>query len=107
MNYKEIVRKFKEEYVNPIELADMRRWLAGDYALFASRMDEVQRQRASRWITIRKGLKSATEANHEWEATEMGQEEISLKWRLKSLEKLMSAAKTRIEIAESELRSMV
>ena len=55
---------------------------------------------------MRKNVASDTRADREWDSTMDGIMEMSLRLKLKALEKSMSAIKTRLRIVEMEGRNI-
>lgn len=90
--------------IPPNKLATWRLQLSGEYAFIAQRLAEVQMAKPDIWLAIRErdGITSDAQADREWERTEQGKNERAYKTQLKYLEKIMSALRTRINVAEGE-----
>ncbi len=104
MNIQEIATTIRETQLSPGELADLRLKLSAEYAFNATELENILMHKAEKWQELRKEVKSDTQAERLWQATDIGQEETGYKLRLKSIEKLMSGIKTMLDIKEHELR---
>jgi len=89
----------------PHELARVRGWLAGEYAFLNARLVEVLNQKPSAWNSIRKETKSDTAAERIWQQSDLGKDETIYRLKLKSIEKLSSAIKTKLEVMQGEARN--
>jgi len=103
----EIIEKLRNETHTPGELTEYHLWLSGEYAFWAGQLEEILKRKPQVWLSIRKQeeVKSDSRADKEYEKTEDGQNEIILKFRLKTMTKLMSAIRTRLEIVREEARN--
>lgn len=90
---------------NPHKCAEDRARLAGEYSFLCSQLEEILSRKPSVWNTIRPNYKSDTACERAYEATEDGINEIGLRLRLKSIEKMMSSMSSLIKIAEGEARN--
>jgi hypothetical protein len=88
--------------LSPREIADFRKYLAGEFSFLASRLEEVKRKKPEEWNKLRPNFKSDTACERAWEATEFGLEEMSLKLKLKSMEKMLSALRGMHELKVAE-----
>lgn len=106
MNFEEISLKLQAN-LSPGELSELNLQLAGYYGLNATELDELLARKAESWIKIRsqEGVKSDAQADRLWEQTADGQRERRLKLQQKTIEKLMSAVKTRIQVMTEEARN--
>src|SRR3990167_2756270 len=86
----------------PRDLSEYRLELAGEYAYLNNQLIEILMRKPAKWNELRRDQKSDTATERIWEATADGLKEIELRLKLKSIEKLMSGIKTRIEIAIGE-----
>lgn len=105
MNLETAIKKAQNEGTSPSELSEVRLWLAGEYAFLGGKLGAVLADKPQRWGRLRVEVKSDTYAERLWQCTEQGKEETRLRITLKSIEKLMSAIKTRIEVMQGEARS--
>ena len=87
---------------NPQGSADDQAILAGEYAWIMGRLEEIVPRRAPIWNNLRKDYKSDTATDRAYEATEDGVNEQILKLQAKSIEKMMSAFKSLINIAQGQ-----
>lgn len=107
MDLPEAIRKAKDETIMPGELSKIRLWLAGEYAYLNNDLIGVLMEKPDMWDKIRyqESVKSDTAAERLWERTEMGRKETLIRHKLKSIDKLSSAIKTRIDVLEGESRN--
>jgi hypothetical protein len=87
----------------PEESAKMRVYLAGEYAYLSSCLENILAAKPDMWILIRENKKSDSQADAEWNRTKEGRNEMIMKLRLKRIEKMMSALRTYLEMAEKEI----
>lgn len=106
MNFEEISLKLQAP-ASPGELSELNMQLAGYYGLNATELDSLLSKKADDWIKMRsqEGVKSDAQADRLWEQTEAGSRERRLRLQQKTIEKLMSAIKTRISVMEHEARN--
>ena len=108
MNLESIIEKLKTlETVYPPELADMRGWLAAEYAYINSQLIGVLMKKPEKWKEIRYSgdVKSDTAAERAWQSTEDGMLETVYRMKLKTIEKLLSAIKSRMEVMMGEAKN--
>lgn len=87
------------------KMADLKVYIAAEYAFLSMELEKVLTLKQARWLMFRESRTSDTQAEREWGRTAEGLHEISLRLRLKAMEKLMSALTTRINVAEGEARN--
>lgn len=106
MNFEEVSLKLQAPN-SPGELSELNMSLAGYYGLNATELDGILAIKADKWIKIRseEGVKSDAQADRLWEQTVEGQRERRLKLQQKTIEKLMSAIKTRIGVMTIEAKN--
>ena len=102
----EIALESQAEGLSPTQLSEMRLWLAGHYAYLTDKLSQILMQKPAIWNELRKGVKSDTACERIWQQTKDGLLETSLRLKLKSIEKLMSGIKTRIEVMIGESKSL-
>lgn len=105
----EIIQDIRNQVeLAPAMIANYRSIITAEYAFKAEKLKDIMKQKPSIWMEIRtrEEVKSDTAAERYWGMTELGQEEIELKYRLKYLEKLSSSMRQRLEIIESEARGL-
>lgn len=85
--------------IPPMEAVHMRSKLAGLYSFYSSQLEEILLQKPASWNVMRQRHKSDSQCDKEWEATDMGRNEMGLAMRLKRIEKMMSALASIITMA--------
>lgn len=91
----------------PSELSDRLVEESAKYSQATEELTEILRTKSVRWLELRKNVASDTRADREWDSTMDGIMEMSLRLKLKALEKSMSAIKTRLRVVEMEVRNLV
>lgn len=86
----------------PTEIADERIKLAYEYARLGERLAEIELEKAHKWQDIRKECKSVAEADRMWDTTELGQEEILIKSKMRTHKTKISALKTKLDVLNHE-----
>jgi tagatose-1,6-bisphosphate aldolase non-catalytic subunit AgaZ/GatZ len=102
--YEQILEELKQS-PNPGDLSEMLQWLSAEYGFCATQMEAIQIKKPDTWLELKKTSKSDAETDRKWELSEDGRNEIGYRWRLKGIEKVMSAIKTRIRVLEGESRN--
>lgn len=105
MELSDAIEETKSEGLTPGRLSEIRLWLAGHYAYLNSDLTDVLIRKPALWRHLRQGAKSVSEADRLWEETPDGITEIKLRGTLKSIDRIMSGLKTRIEILQGEARN--
>jgi hypothetical protein len=108
MTIESIAQKLQQnDAIYPPELSEMRSWLAGQYAYLNQQLITVLMKKPEKWKQIRYegDVKSDTAAERIWQSTENGLQETVLRMQLKSIDKLSSAIKTRLEVLTGEARN--
>lgn len=91
---------------SPQELADKRLQLSGFYARASDQIIEILNRKPDIWVELRKGTKSDTSAERQYELTEDGKKLTALRWEIKKIDKLSSAIKQKLEVLSGEARNM-
>lgn len=93
--------------INPGDLSEMRLWISGEYAYLNNQLIGILMRKPEKWREIRYNgeVKSDTAAERTWQATEDGLNETILRMKLKTIDKLSSAIKTRLEVLLGEARN--
>lgn len=81
--------------------------LAGEYAFVMGQLEMILQRKPAIWSEMRKNFKSDTACERAWEATADGMNEAGLRLRAKSVEKMMSALKSLLRIAEGEAKNQL
>ena len=80
----------------PHELSERNLFLAREYRHASMELGRLKRDRAVKWLEIRKECKTDKEADNRWAATTEGQRELELTYLCKGYEKEMSAVKAHL-----------
>lgn len=97
---KRAVEQFQTEDASALTGVRTNNYLSMFAAYYSTIMEEFGKLEiieAQMWPTFRGTAKSDAGASREWASTEHGLRQIELKYLIKSLEKLMSACKGRLE----------
>lgn len=81
--------------------------LAGEYAFIMGQLELILQRKPAIWSEMRKNFKSDTACERAWEATKDGMDENGLRFRAKAVEKMMSALKSIIRLAEDETNNLL
>ena len=102
----DIAKKLREGYYtsNPVGASEDLAILAGNYAWVCGMLEQILQRKPALWNTIRRDdeVKSDTQAERIYQKTEDGINEMGLRLRLKAMDKMSSALKSLIRIAEGE-----
>lgn len=90
----------------PHQLADWRVIIAGAIGTRTTQLQDILQQKPGIWQKMRSNHKSVADTDREWEATDMGIQENWLKLEIKKLEKMSSAIRTSLEVANTEARNV-
>ncbi len=92
------------EVIKPMVLADELLEMAKEYENIGNKLVAIKVKKATEIIYIRakEDMKSDAMAERVWTSTPDGLKELEYVFRLKSLEKLMSAIKAKLRILEHE-----
>jgi len=103
---KEIVNfwegKDEETILTPKLTDNYRNLLAAWFERYSTELAQIEKRYPTDWIKLRKTVKSVKEADMRYNSTSDGQRRIELKFKLKSLEKNISALKDRLRRFELE-----
>lgn len=102
----EIEKEIEAGIDSPHKAAELRVQLSGLYSRLAGRLEEVLRQKAVVFTEIRKTAKNETAAKREWEATELGLDEMSCELRMKRIDKLSSSLTSLLKVFENAARNI-
>lgn len=91
--------------LSPHVAADYRVILAGYYSRFSGELQEVLATKPSRWMSIRKAVKTNRDADMEWDASELGLKELRLTMQMKRVDKIISSLSSFLRVAENEARN--
>lgn len=107
MTLAEVIDIATSETANPGELSEVRLWLAGRYAYLNGLLTGILIRKPEVWGKLRysENVKSDTQAERLWSETDDGRKEIEYRHECKSIEKLLSALKTRIDLLIGEQRN--
>lgn len=90
---------------NPQGAAEDQAILSGEYSWLMGQLEEILRIKSVVWMELRKNVKSDTAADRAYDATPDGIKETTLRLQAKSIEKMMSALKSIIQIASDQSRN--
>lgn len=90
---------------NPHDCANDLAILAGEYAFLLGQWEQILQRKPAMWTQMRVAFDSDKACDRAWEATKDGLDEGGLRLRAKSVEKMMSALKSLIRIAEGESKN--
>lgn len=92
---------------NPHQCALDLAILAGEYAYIMGQLESILQRKPGIWSEMRKNFKSDTACERAWESTADGISESGLRLRAKAVERMISAMKSLIRIAEGESRNQM
>lgn len=92
---------------NPHQSAEDLAILSGEYAYIMGQWSDILQRKPVIWTELRKNFKSDTACEKAWEGTKDGMDESSYRLKAKGIEKMMSALKSLIRIAEGESRNLM
>jgi len=98
----EIEKKFHGQHLTPGEIADLRVVLSGKYAYVMNQLEEILTRKPAVWNELRKEHNSDTATERTWQASELGLQELHWNFQRKKIEKMLSAAKTLLEVKTAE-----
>ena len=101
-NLESVTKEIENSELSPKTLADMRLGLAGQYAMIGGKLSNILFEKPKNWTLLRATVKSDSQAERIWQATDIGLEEMKLRLLQKGIEKMMSALKTKLEIMVGE-----
>jgi hypothetical protein len=90
---------------SPHEMANYKVYLAAEYAFLSGQLNTALMEKPEKWLKLRGHCKSDTQAERMWARTPEGLNETSIRLKLKSIEKMMSAISTKISVASEEIRN--
>lgn len=104
MNIERITNGLKEGIYtnNPAQSAADLAILGGEYSWIMGQLEEILQRKPAVWNKIRPNFKSDTACEKAWESTMDGLNEQGLRLRAKGIEKMMSALKSLLRLAEGE-----
>lgn len=102
---KKIQTELQMGSIPPHQCAEYRAILSGYYSFYAGRLEEILLRKPAVWQQLRKDQKSDKATDNVYAATQDGMNEMGLRLRLKSLEKMMGGLKALQDLAEGESRN--
>lgn len=93
--------------VTPHEYAERRVEITGLYSRASEELESILLQKAELWLKIRERVKSDTQADKEWDRTELGTQELVLRMKMKRYEKQLSSLRTMLEVLNQEARNII
>ena len=64
---------------SPRQIADRLLDLSAEFSSYTDRLEKILMEKPTVWMKIREGCKSDTQAEREWQNTEMGKDETKFK----------------------------
>lgn len=110
MKIDEIIEMIRNnEVLTPGELAEYKLQLSAEYGYVIGLLDDILRKKPDEWVLIRnrEDVSSDKQADREWEASENGKNEMSCKYTLKRIEKVMSGINTKLRAYEQEAKNNI
>lgn len=102
---KNYVKQIEDNKENPGALSEIAVQLSADYMACADAIIPIKLKKATEWTKIKRSEEkplSDTLTEMLWMQTQDGQDEIKLKYRMKSLEKTIASIKSHIYIKNQE-----
>jgi len=99
------IRDTLQTEMTPAQMADARMRLTGFYSTLVSVFNKANEINTQEWMKLRPEFQSDTRTSKAIEVSELGLLEKKLKNELRAIEKMISALKQRIEIAQGEARN--
>jgi len=107
LTLKELSQKLKEGVqFSPSDLSKIRLELSGHLGLIAEELTAILEQKPGQWLELRKQSQSSSEADKKWEASELGIQEMKLRWDIKVVDKISSSLRLRLEVMDKEARNL-
>lgn len=103
MNLEHIESQLKPG-LNPHTAADLRIELSGYYSRMSGELEEILAVKPTKWLLMRKEVKTNRDADMMWDGSEMGIKEMRLRMGLKRIEKIISSLSSYLRNAENEAR---
>lgn len=94
ISFQDLIKSIREDKLTKQQLEDYHTHLVTLFAEMSDRLGELEKQEAM--FLSRSEEKTRAGAERIWNATDLGQEEIGLKRKVRSVEKLASSVKHRI-----------
>lgn len=91
--------------ITPSNLSDKKMKMAIEYEKLGNRLIEVKTQKAYKIMEFISSGDTGSKAESKWDSTPEGIEEMTLKIKMKGIEKLISAISTKLEVMNSESRN--
>jgi len=89
----------------PRKLTRAQEFLSAHYSQLSDEYANLQNKVNLSWLEVRRNTKTDTQADRETQISKDGQRLVYLKYKLKSVEKLISAIKSRIYVANNEVNN--
>jgi len=103
----ERLKNVAKRKIYPEEAVEMHAQLAGLYAFYSETLEDILLSKPQNWARLREKHKSDKSTDLEWYATENGKNERGITMRLKSITKMMSALKSIITNASTEMNNKI
>jgi hypothetical protein len=106
LSIEHIEREMAEATPTPRQVADFKIYLAGFASQLEAQLQGILAVKPARWLVIRESKNSDRAADREWEASERGIAEMTLRMTLKRIDRLTSALSAKLRVMELEARNI-
>jgi len=106
MEISKIEEKMKGGGISPSEISDLILESCAEYGWNASQLEEIIKVKPVEWMKFRMQVTSDKQADRNWEQTELGINEGVYRLRLKRIEKIISALKTKLSVIQGESKNL-
>lgn len=106
---KHYAKQIEDNKDNPGILSEVSNQLSADYMFCADAIIPIKLKKAVEWTKIKRSEEKPLSdklTDMLWSQTQEGQDEIKLKYRMKSLEKALASIKSHIYIKNQEAHSV-
>jgi hypothetical protein len=107
MNLQEIVERMEKGLMPPEEVAEARNYCAALVYRYNSQYGQAEAQRATWVVSHQGGYNSLSAAERAWEATEDGQTQIALKYKIRGIDVINDALATNWFLHNREARNQM
>ena len=99
------MNRLQDPTTTPNELSEFHLWLSARYGMVSMWMAEIEVKKNRFLESVRDQVTSDTQAKVKWHMTDDGIKDIQYTRELKSIEKMMSGIKKRIEVLNAEAQN--
>jgi len=102
-----IAEEMRTVTLPPQVIDDYKVKLSGEFYRLSELLNIILTRKPVLWLTKRNDFTSDTQCERWWQATQDGIDEMLLRSRMKSVEKLLSALSSRLRLLEQEARNQI